>query len=233
MTGLLVSVLLAQAPAPVREMERELEAYRLILLDWGGLTRYGSDNSELKPDPNRVVFLGDEFTENWPAAYFAAHPSYVNRGITRQTAAQMLVRFRQDVIDLKPKVVVIQAGTNDVASVMGPATEYTTSQWFVSMVELAKLHGIRVVLATVPPVCDCAGVKQTARRSVVRIGNLNRWIREYAEGQKIPLLDLHTALVEGRALRREFTVDGFALSESGYGRIGPLADQAIGEATQR
>jgi lysophospholipase L1-like esterase len=227
MTGLFLSLLLAQTP-----LERELEAYRLTLLDWGGLTRYGSENSELKPDPNRVIFLGDEFTENG-ALLFEGKPSWLNRGITRQTAGQMLVRFRQDVIDLKPKVVVIQAGTNDVASVMGPSTEFTTAAYFQSMVDLAKLHGIRVVLATVPPVCDCAGVKQTARRSVVRLGNLNRWIREYAAAEKLVLLDLHAALVEGRALKAEYTTDGFLLTEAGYRRIQTAVEKAVGEAASR
>ncbi len=143
-----------------QQLEQELAAYRRVLMDWGGLTRYGSDNSELrvrKRGQDLVVFIGDEITENWgegKTKFFPGKP-YVNRGITRQTTAQMLVRFRQDVIDLKPKVVVIQAGTNDIASVMGPSSDGTMADHFMSMVELAKLHGIGVVLASVTPVCDC------------------------------------------------------------------------------
>ena len=128
----------AQQPTdapPNAVLEKELDAYRRILLDWGGLTYYGSEDAELElhADPNRVVFLGDEITKEWgesKAGFFPGRP-YVNRGITRQTTAQMLVRFRQDVIDLKPRVVIIQAGTNDIASVMGPSTEGTMSEHFV------------------------------------------------------------------------------------------------------
>jgi len=116
------AALLAQE-ASRDQLEKEVEAYRRLLLDWAGLTRYGSDNAELKPAPGRVVFLGDEITENWGAGgtpFFPGKP-YLNRGITRQTTAQMLVRFRQDVISVKPAAVVIQAGIHDIGSVMGPA----------------------------------------------------------------------------------------------------------------
>src|SRR6266542_2496729 len=108
-----LSVSGAQNEGLTREqLEQELDAYRRVLLDWGGLTRYGSENAEIKTPP-LVVFLGDEITEKWgdvAGGFFPGKP-YLNRGITRQTTAQMLVRFRQDVISLKPKVVVIQAGT--------------------------------------------------------------------------------------------------------------------------
>ncbi|MCX6607778.1 MAG: hypothetical protein NTV52_29910 [Acidobacteria bacterium] len=114
----------AQPPTP-EQIDQALEAYRRILVDWGSLTRYGSENAELRPQAGRVVFLGDEITENWGPEFFPGKP-YLNRGIIRQTTPQMLVRFRQDVIALKPAVVVIQAGTNDLASVMGPSTP---AQW--------------------------------------------------------------------------------------------------------
>src|SRR5436190_413424 len=114
MKRLVCWVLLSIAPlrAQTVELERQLEAYRRVLMDWGGLTRYGSENSELRarPGERRVVFLGDEITENWGTGktkFFPGKP-YLNRGITRQTAAQMLVRFRQDVIALKPAAVVIE-----------------------------------------------------------------------------------------------------------------------------
>src|ERR1044071_4190563 len=132
---------------------------RHLLIDWAGLTRYGSENAELrlpKPGEDRVVFLGDQVTENWgqgSAKFFPGKP-YLNRGIADQTSPQMLVRFRQDVISLHPKVVVIEAGTNDIASVTGPSTEGMIAENFTSMVELAKVNGIRVVLASVLPVCD-------------------------------------------------------------------------------
>ena len=213
------------------QLETALEAYRRILLDWGGLTRYGSENAELKPQPGRVVFLGDEITENWGPEFFPGKP-YLNRGITRQTVAQMLVRFRQDVISLKPAVVVIQAGTNDLASVMGPSTEGTMADHFMSMVELAKQHHIKVVLASVTPVCDCF-TKMTARRPVGKILSLNGWLKSYAARNGIPYLDYYGALVEGRFFKQSLTVDGLLPNAAGYAVMAPLAEKAIAEAIAR
>src|SRR5260370_35399536 len=131
---------------------------RHLLTDWGGLTRYGSENTELRapvPGENRVVFIGDEITEMWASgkAFFPGKP-YVNRGIGGQTTPHSLVRFRQDVISRKPKVVVILAGANDLAGISGPATEGTMAANFMSMMDLAQAHGIRLMLASVTPVCD-------------------------------------------------------------------------------
>jgi lysophospholipase L1-like esterase len=238
--ALLVSAALLPAQTaeePTREqLERELDAYRRVLLDWGGLTVYGSENTEIKLDPNvdRVVFLGDEITERWgtgKAQFFPGKP-YFNRGITRQTAAQMLVRFRQDVIALKPKVVVIQAGTNDIASVMGPSTEGTMSEHFMSMVELAKLHGIRVVLASVTPVCDCVR-KMTGRRPPGKILSLNGWLKRYAAESGSVYLDYYSVLAEGRAFKRELTEDGLVPNDAGYALMGVAAEKAIGEALRK
>ena len=216
------------------QMEQELNAYRHLLMDWAGLTRYGSDNTELrlKPGEQRVVFLGDEITEKWgaDAAKFFPGKPYLNRGITRQTSAQMLVRFRQDVIDLKPAVVVIEAGMNDVGSVMGPSTEGTMAENFMSMVELAKLHGIRVVLASVTPVCDCIEKKQTARRPVGKLISLNNWLKSYAKESGSVYLDYYSALVDGRYMNKEVTVDGLLPNDAGYARMAPLAEKAIAEA---
>ncbi|OYW08620.1 MAG: hypothetical protein B7X34_08335 [Acidobacteriia bacterium 12-62-4] len=213
------------------QLETEIDAYRRVLLDWGGLTRYGSENAELKPQSGRVVFLGDEITENWGPEFFAGKP-YLNRGITRQTAAQMLVRFRQDVISLRPAVVVIQAGTNDLASVMGPSTEGTMAEHFMSMVELAKAHKIKVVLASVTPVCDCF-TKMTGRRPVGKILGLNGWLKEYAAKNGLVYLDYYSALVEGRFFRKSFTVDGLVPNAAGYAVMAPLAEKAVAEALAR
>lgn len=215
----------------MEQLETELDAYRRVLLDWGGLTRYGSENAELKPQPGRVVFLGDEITENWGPEFFPGKP-YLNRGITRQTTAQMLVRFRQDVISLQPAVVVIQAGTNDVASVMGPSTEGTMAEHFMSMVDLAKAHNIKVVLASVTPVCDCF-TKMTGRRPVGKILGLNNWLKEYAAKNGLVYLDYHSALVEGRFLKKSLTIDGLVPNAAGYAVMAPLAEKAIAEALRR
>lgn len=235
----LVRVLLLLAlssPLRAQELSREqletaIEAYRRVLLDWGGLTRYGSENAELKPQPGRVVFLGDEITENWGPEFFSGKP-YLNRGITRQTVAQMLVRFRQDVIALQPAVVVIQGGTNDLASVMGPSTEGTMAEHFMSMVELARAHKIKVVIASVTPVCDCFS-KMTTRRPVGKILSLNGWLKQYAAANGLVYLDYYGALVEGRFFKQSLTADGLLPNAAGYAVMAPLAEKAIAEALAR
>jgi lysophospholipase L1-like esterase len=205
-----------------------------LLMDWGGLTRYGSENTELRPPApgvDRVVFLGDQITERWGQGqekFFPGKP-YLNRGIAGQTTPQMLVRFRQDVILLKPRVVVILAGTNDLAAVMGPATEGTMAENFESMVELAKLHGIRVVLASVTPVCDFYK-KQTASRPQGKIIGLNGWIRDYAARSGSVYLNYYAALADGRDFKKELTSDGLLPNDAGYRVMAPLAEKAIAEA---
>src|SRR4051794_28345190 len=178
--AVLGSALSGQTPdcdAKIKGLEQQVEAARHRLTDWGGLTRYGSEDTEVKPPApgeNRVIFLGDDITEKWGSAggtFFPGKP-YLNRGISRQTTPQMLVRFQQDVVALKPKVVVINGGSNDLAGFSGPATETTIGQNLTSMTELAKAHGIRVVLASVTPVCDCFA-NQTARRPQGKIIGLN------------------------------------------------------------
>ena len=205
-----------------------------LLIDWAGLTHYGSDNAELrnpKPGEDRVVFLGDEITERWgvgSAAFFPGR-AYLNRGIAHQTTPQLLVRFRQDVIALKPKVVVILAGANDLASLTGPSTEGMMAENFMSMTELAKLHGIRVVLASVTPVCDCF-TNQTKLRPQGKIIGLNGWIKDYAASSGSVYLNYYSALADGRNFKKELTVDGFLPNDAGYNVMAPLAEKAIAEA---
>jgi len=206
-----------------------------LLTDWAGLTRYGSDDAELrapKPGEDRVVFIGDEVTGNWgqgTARFFPGKP-YLNRGIEHQTTPQMLVRFRQDVIALKPKVVVIQAGANDLAGYTGPSSEGSMADNFMSMVDLAKFNGIRVVLASVTPVCDCYSVKQTGLRPQGKIISLNGWIRNYAARSGSVYLNYYAALAQGRDLKKDLTVDGFLPNDAAYDLMAPLAEAAISEA---
>jgi lysophospholipase L1-like esterase len=174
-----------------------------------------------------VVFFGDEITERWKE-FFLGKP-YLNRGIAGQTTPQMLVRFRQDVISLKPKVVVIEGGTNDIAGMTGPATEGTMAENFMSMTELAHLHGIRVVLASVTPVCDCF-TRQTLRRTPGRILGVNGWIKDYAARSGSVYLDYYSALAEGRSLKKELTVDGLLPNDAGYRVMAELAEKAIAQA---
>ena len=233
--GCLVAAQSTRDCAPtLAALEQQLTAQRHLLLDWAGLIRYGSENTELAPPApaaDRVVFLGDEVTELWGSGstkFFPGKP-YLNRGIKGQTTPQMLVRFRQDVIALKPKVVVILAGMNDIASVTGPITQAMTAENMMSMVELAKMNGIRVVIASLTPVCDCF-TKQTILRPQGKIIGVNGWLKEYAAQSGAVYLNYYSAMAEGRNLKRELTNDGLLPNDAGYAVMAPLAEQAIAQA---
>jgi lysophospholipase L1-like esterase len=215
-------------------LEDRVEAQRRMLYDFGGLIRYGSLNTEI-PAPNpgeqRVVFLGDDHTEHWASAFFTEKPSYFNRGIAGQTSGQMLLRFRQDVISLKPQVVVIQAGSNDLAGAAGPATTPMIGENIMSMVELAKVNGIQVVIAAIPPVCDCvAGMpRQTVKRTPGKIIGMNEWLKNYAAESGSVYADYFQVL-GGRNLKPEFTTDGFSLNEAAYRAMAPVVEKAVAAA---
>ena len=226
--------------AKVQELEERLARQHHLMVDWGGLTHYGSDNSELKPPApgeNRVVFLGDQITESWGTdhnAFFPGKP-YLNRGIRGQTSPQMLVRFRQDVIELKPRVVVIQAGINDLAGATGPATDETIGENLMSMVELAKVNGIGVVLASVTPICNCFN-NHISLRLQEKITEVNEWIEAYAKRSGPIYLDYYSALADGQNFKKELTRDGVLPNDAGYAVMAPLAERAIARAlaaTQR
>jgi lysophospholipase L1-like esterase len=229
--GLMLMAVMAAAQAPnVQALERKVEAQRHQLSDWAGLIRYGSENAELGPPRKgelRVIFLGDQVTELWSAKFFAGR-SYLNRGIGGQTSAQMLVRFHQDVVSLKPKVVVIQAGVNDLLV----ATEGVTAENYMSMMDIAKANGIRVVLASVTPVCDCYS-KQTGLRPQGKIISLNGWIKDFAATSGAVYLNYYSALAEGRNFKKELTSDGLLPNDAGYGVMAVLAEKAIAEALQQ
>lgn len=234
---LVLTLCLAAARVPqdcasaVAALEQQVESQRKLLWDWAGLIRYGSENTELpkpKPEENRVVFIGDEITENWPAEKFFPGKPYFNRGFVGQTSAQMLVRFRQDVIKLRPKVVVIAAGTNDIASIHGPVTQQMSAENITSMVELAKANNIKVVLASVTPICDCYTTRSLLRPFGKIIG-LNNWLEEYAAASGSVYLNYFAAL-GGRNLKKEFTSDGVLLNEAAYAVMMPLAEAAIAQA---
>lgn len=230
MTFLLYAALLWTQDSDQAAREREFAAQRRLLSDWGGLTRYGSDNSELKlkEGEKRVVFLGDEITEYWPAEFFQGKP-YLNRGITRQTTPQMLVRFRQDVIGLKPAVVVIQAGLNDLAGYAGPQSQGTIEDHYRTLVELAKLHQIKVVLASLTPVCACPET-YAARRPAGKIIGMNAWLRQFAKESGVHYLDLYGVLAKGRAIDPALTENGLLPNAEGYKRISAATEQVLAEA---
>jgi len=226
----------AQAKATVTRLETRLN-------DWPALARYREENGKtvlpVKTE-RRVVFMGDSITDSWDdpryGGFFPGKP-YVNRGISGQTTPQMLIRFRPDVIALKPAVVVILAGTNDIAGNTGPMTLEAIEDNLGSMAELARVHGIRVVLASLLPVSDYEKTAdgqpriQTTRRPPEKIRALNAWIRSYAAENKLTYLDYYSAMIDDRGfLRDELSNDGLHPNDKGYEVMGPLAEQAITRA---
>ena len=230
----LVALGTAQAQTSRIPLEDVVKSQRKLLHDWGGLIRYGSANTEVSPPElgeNRVVFLGDDVTDLWGQGnepFFPDKP-YFNRGIARQTTPQMLVRFRQDVIKLQPKVVVIQGGMNDIAAFTGPGTQGMIVENIESMVDLARFNGIKVVLASLLPICDC-GTNQTALRPRGKILGLNDWLESYAERTGAVFLDYYGRLADGRNFKAEWTKDGLLPNDAGYSAMAPLAEAAIQKA---
>jgi lysophospholipase L1-like esterase len=187
---------------------------------------------------SRVVFMGDSITDAWPqpryGEFFNGKP-YVGRGISGQTTAQMLVRFRPDVIDLKPKVVVILAGTNDIAGNRGPTTNEEIQGNLTSMAQLAKAGGIRVVLSSIQPVSAYHtapnGVPQTQVRPMERIRAINTWMKTYAGAEGHVYLDYVAAMSDEKGfLRAELSADDLHPNAQGYAIMGPLAEAAIKQA---
>jgi lysophospholipase L1-like esterase len=229
----------AQATPPAQPTPEEIAQRRAALEeklhnDWANLQRYRDANAKLSPplkDENRVVFLGNSITEGWASYFPTMFPGkpYIGRGIGGQTTPQMLVRFRQDVIDLKPKVVVILAGTNDIAGNTGPSTLEMIEDNIASMAELAKENGIRAVLSSVLPVYDYPW--KPGLEPAPKIIALNQWIKDYARKHGAVYLDYHSAMADARGgMRPELASDGVHPNEAGYRVMAPLAERAIAEA---
>lgn len=211
----------------------------LRLRDWANLARYREANRALAPAPEgRVVFMGDSITDSWPQSrfgtFFEGKP-YLGRGISGQTTPQMLVRFRQDVIDLEPRVVVILAGTNDIAGNTGPMTDQEIQGNLMSMAELAKANGIRVILASITPVSEYHvqpnRPPQTTVRPMSRIRAINSWMQSYAASAGHIYLDYFAAMVDDSGLlRADLSADDLHPNAKGYAIMAPLADAAIQRA---
>ena len=210
--------------------------------DWPLLARYRDANRAL-PKPaageSRVVFMGDSITDAWPNArfgdYFATNKAYVGRGISGQTTPQMLIRFRPDVIDLHPRVVVILAGTNDIAGNTGPMTNEEIQANMMSMAELAKANKIKVVLSSILPVSNYhvnpALGPQTALRPMERIRAINDWMKKYAAAEGHVYLDYVPATSDQSGLlRAELSGDDLHPNAQGYAIMAPLTDAAIKQA---
>ena len=213
------------------------------LADWAELGRYREANAKVTApakDEKRVVFLGDSITDMWPlpqfGGFFPGKP-YIGRGISGQTTPQMLLRFRADVIALQPKVVVILAGTNDIARNTGPMTMEEIEANLVTMSELAHVNGIRVVFSAVLPVYDGGHndegktVVMTDRRPPEKILALNKWMKKYAAAHGDMYLDYFTPMVDVRGfLKKELSEDGLHPNKKGYEVMAPLAEKAIEKA---
>ena len=222
----------------IQALERELHQQQSASKDWGGLIRYGSDNSELPPPAkgeNRVVFLGDQITDYWGRGNSQFFPGkhWLNRGIAGQTTDQMLIRFRQDVISLRPTAVVILGGLNDIAGLHGPASEETILDNLISMAELAQVNGIRVILASVTPVCDCFTKGAARQRWQERISEVNELIQKYCERTGAVYLDYYSAMANQDNLKKELTNDGVLPNDAGYRVMTSRAEQAIAEALKK
>ena len=244
-TRLMVALVLcvsafSQAP-PGSRAAQHLEEYReskaaALRDDFGELARYRAANASLKPaaaDEKRVVFFGDSITDLWSLAeYFPGKP-YINRGIGGQTTPQMLVRFRQDVVALGPKVVVILAGTNDIAGNTGPMSLEDIEANYASMAELARANSIQVVLASILPVHNYTPESQDlfAQRSPQKIVELNRWLKSYSAEHGDVYLDYFSPMVDEKGLlKRNLAQDGLHPNQAGYGIMAPLVSAAIEKA---
>jgi lysophospholipase L1-like esterase len=199
--------------------------------DWPNFGRYKEENLKLglpKVDENRVVFMGNSITQGWSEVnpdFFSGKP-YINRGISGQTTPQMLVRFRSDVVNLKPKVVVILAGTNDIAENTGPTTLEMIEGNIASMVEIAKANNIKVVLCSVLPAYDYPW--KPGLEPAQKIMDLNKWIEDYALKNEIIYVDYFTSMVDDRnGLKKEYSEDGVHPNLTGYKVMEPLVEKAI------
>jgi acyl-CoA thioesterase I len=215
-----------------------------ILNDWPYLAKYREADRELGPSSAgeaRVVFMGDSITEGWGQNWAGTSPGrgeffpgkpYVNRGISGQTTPQMLVRFRQDVVDLKPKVVVVLAGTNDIAENTGKTGLQAIANNIASMSDLARANGIRVVLCSVLPASEFAW--HPGLQPAPKIKALNGWIREYAAKNGFVYVDYYSSLVNNEGgLRFELSPDGVHPNKAGYEIMAPLAERGIAEALKK
>ena len=205
--------------------------------DWANLHRYAQENAALvRPaaNENRVVFMGNSITEAWAKSFATQFPGkpYIGRGISGQTTPQMLIRFRQDVVALQPKVVVILAGTNDVAGNTGPSTLEMIEDNLASMTEIAQANQIRVVLASVLPVFDYPW--RPGLTPAPKIVELNKWISSYATSHDAVYLDFYAAMADARGgLPSELSRDGVHPNPAGYRIMAPLTEQAIEQALAR
>ena len=235
-----------QSSSDCADVKAQVTRLETRLRDWPALGRYRDANTKVHPPAkgeHRVVFMGDSITDSWDdpkyGGFFPGKP-YIDRGISGQTTPQMLIRFRPDVIALKPKVVVILAGTNDIAGNTGPTTLEAIEDNLTSIAELARLNGIRVVFASLLPVSDYEKNKEgkpiirTIQRPPEQIKALNDWMRNYATANHLTYLDYYSATIDEKGfLKVELSNDGLHPNVKGYAVMSPLAEQAIAAALKK
>jgi len=219
--------------AIVNLYSQETELETLMDQDWANLKKYSTDNEQLKSEPsgNTVVFMGNSITEGWVNASpeFFSDNNYIGRGISGQTTPQMLVRFMPDVIDLHPKVVVILAGTNDIAGNTGFSSVKMITDNIKAMAQLAVANDIKVILCSVLPVFDYPW--RTGLEPVDKIEEINQWLKEYALENGLIYLDYFSEMAdEKKGLKKEFSKDGVHPNLKGYSVMEPLAKTAIQKA---
>lgn len=205
--------------------------------DPADLKVYSEANSRLSPPApgeNRVVFLGDSITANWGKSFDTLFPGkpYIGRGISAETTQQMLIRFRPDVIALQPKVVVILAGTNDIAGNTGRSSPQMIEDNIISMIDLAQFNKIRVVLVSILPAYNYGW--QPGMEPAEKIIALNAWLKEYASSGRAIYVDCHTPLSDEKGgMKKEYSRDGVHPNFAGYSVISPLVEASIAEALKQ
>ncbi len=225
--------------APAVPAVSAAEKYRLdreeqLRVDWAQLKRYQAANQQAGPPAvgeNRVVFYGDSITDAWIEVVpeFFQGKAYLDRGISGQTTPQMLVRMQQDVVALQPRVVVILAGTNDIAGNTGPSTPEMIEDNFKSMVEIARASGIQPVIASILPASNYPW-KPGMNPGPIIVA-LNLWLKSYAEKNGLIYLDYYSAMVNDKmGLPANLSKDGVHPNKDGYAIMGPLAEKAIASA---
>jgi lysophospholipase L1-like esterase len=224
--------------APHVEAEQPLNDYQRSQMaswarDFAELHRYRAANQELGAPvsgEHRIIFYGDSITDKWSLSQYFPGRNYINRGISGQTTSQMLLRFRQDVINLDPEVVVILAGTNDIAGNTGPISIEDIEGNITSMAELARSHNIALVLSSVTPVNNYTPAPQRffADRPPAEILRLNEWMKAYCANTNCYYLDYFDSMVDGSGLlKRGLSEDGLHPNDAGYKIMAPLAQSAI------
>jgi lysophospholipase L1-like esterase len=216
--------------------------------DWNQISRYKDKNREIKKlpyDANRVLFMGDSITDFWKLAECFPGKPYVNRGISGQTTPQMLVRIYPDVIDLKPAVMVVLAGINDISQNTGPATAEMVEQNIMAMTDIAQHNGIKVILCSILPVSDYAFIKMqasgkvnpymkvpvTATHPPGDILKLNAWMKNYASKVNAVYVDYFSALVDEQGwLKENCSEDGIHPNAEGYKIMTEIVEEAIEKA---